>query len=395
MFDCSEYIDTRTGNTFDSCLSAGKGLPWPIEVKVASLPPMVTAPEVERLLAAGCPVAIGVSGGKDSAVTAFATQTYLNEIGHTGPRLLIHSDLGRVEWPQSLPLCQLLAERTGMELAVVRRQAGDLMDRWLARWENNVYRYANLELVTLPMPFSSKKLRFCTSELKVDVICRALTQRFPGQGILSVSGIRREESTERAKAPVCKAQPKLERKRLQTYGYDWHPILNWTLGDVLASHKLYDFPLHEAYVVYGSTRVSCCYCILASLGDLCAGARNPENHAIYREIVGLEITSTFSFKSNQWLGDVAPHLLSEEMRAELAGAKERAARRQAAEALIPGYLLYTDGWPTVMPTWSEAALLAEVRARVAEAVGISIGYATAEAVMGRYEELMAAKAMKG
>jgi hypothetical protein len=63
--------------------------------------------EVTKALKNGAPVAIGVSGGKDSAATGFATTDYLNEIGHPGPRLLVHRDLGRVEWRQSLRVCEL------------------------------------------------------------------------------------------------------------------------------------------------------------------------------------------------------------------------------------------------------------------------------------------------
>jgi tRNA(Ile)-lysidine synthase TilS/MesJ len=54
-------------------------------------------PEITSLLAAGSPVAIGISGGKDSSAVALRLQDYLLEIGHTGPRLLVHSDLGVVE----------------------------------------------------------------------------------------------------------------------------------------------------------------------------------------------------------------------------------------------------------------------------------------------------------
>ena len=43
-------------------------------------------------------------------------------------------------------------------------------------------------------------MRFCTSELKTAVICRELVKRFPGRQILSVTGIRRQESAGRAKA---------------------------------------------------------------------------------------------------------------------------------------------------------------------------------------------------
>jgi hypothetical protein len=58
---------------------------------------LAVTPEITDALKNGSAVAIGVSGGKDSAATAFATVDYLNEAGHHGPRLLTHSDLGRVE----------------------------------------------------------------------------------------------------------------------------------------------------------------------------------------------------------------------------------------------------------------------------------------------------------
>jgi 3'-phosphoadenosine 5'-phosphosulfate sulfotransferase (PAPS reductase)/FAD synthetase len=234
-------------------------------------------------------------------------------------------------------------------------------------------------------------MRFCTSELKTAIICRELVQRFPGQTILSVSGIRRDESAKRKKAPIAKAQPKLSSATHGTCGYDWHPILEWTKADVFAAHERHGFALHEAYRVYGSSRVSCAFCILGSQADLRASATCTENADIYREMVDLEITSTFSFQDSQWLGDVAPHLLSAQAHAGLVHAKAMAAVREAAEARIPAHLLYTKGWPTVMPTAEEAALLCAVRRTVAEAVELEIDYIEPNTLRERYAELMAAR----
>jgi hypothetical protein len=50
-------------------------------------------PEVD-ILRANCVVAIGVSGGKDSVACALAVERHLDNIGHTGTRLLVHSHLG-------------------------------------------------------------------------------------------------------------------------------------------------------------------------------------------------------------------------------------------------------------------------------------------------------------
>jgi hypothetical protein len=237
-------------------------------------------------------------------------------------------------------------------------------------------------------------MRFCTSELKTAVICRELIRRFPGQTIVSACGIRREESTNRAKAPIAKPQAKLVSRKHSTSGLDWHPIIEWTETDVYAFLAARGFELHEGYRLWGMSRISCAFCIMGSVADIAASVSCPDNQVVYREMVALEITSTFAFQGSRWLGDVAPDLLTPELVAGMATVKARAARRQAAEARIPKHLLYTKGWPTVMPTLAEAAVIAEARREVAEAVGLEIRFTTAAAVRARFAELMAAAAAK-
>ncbi len=353
--------------------------------------PLAISLEIAEQLAANAPVALGVSGGKDSSAMTLAVSTYLDEIGHRGPRLLIHSDLGRIEWKQSLPMCQRLADRVGMELVVVKRQAGDLLDRWKVRWANNCERYASLSCVKMILPWSTASMLFCRSELKAAIICRDLVERFPGAVIINASGIRADESPTRAKAPIWAPQSRLASKTYGTTGLDWHPILSWTLEQVFAYHQLRDFPLHEAYTRFLMSRVSCAFCILANLADLIASTTCPDNHAIYRELVAIEVLSTYSFQDTRWLGDIAPHLLSEEMRTGLEEAKRRAVLREAAEARIPKHLLYSKGWPTNKPSYDEARLLAEVRAEVAQILGLMIRYTDPDAILDRYDELIEEK----
>ena len=361
-------------------------------------PPVATDDAVERELRAGAAVAIGVSGGKDSCALAFATVAHLDAIGHTGPRVLIHADLGRVEWRQSLPVCERLAALLGLELIVVRRAAGDMMDRWLGRWKNNVARYADLSCVKVILPWSTPSMRFCTSELKTAPICSALVRRFPGQTIVSACGIRRAESNSRtsgrAIAPIAKVQKKLASKTHRTTGLDWHPIIEWEHADVFASLEARGFALHEAYTRYGMTRVSCRFCIMSSDPDRRAAAAAPESADLYREMVDLEITSTFAFQGNAWLGDVAPHLLTDEQRAGLAQSKAVAKFREDAEATIPKHLLYTAGWPEAMPTREEAEHLCTVRRVVGAMLGIAVSCTEPDELLARYAELMAAKAAK-
>lgn len=356
--------------------------------------PVATTPDVEKLLAANAPVAIGVSGGKDSTAVTFATLAHLDSIGHAGPRVLVHADLGATEWADSLPACQRLAEATGLELVVVRRKQGGMMERWEQRWRDNVARWLALSCVKIILPWSTPSMRFCTSELKIDQITRELSRRFPGQTIVNVTGIRAQESTERAKAAVSSCQPKLTSKTHKTTGVNWNAILTWSIGDVWASHDAHGFGRHEAYTVFGASRVSCVWCILATEDDHRAGARDPRNHALGRRMVCLEVASTFGFQGSRWLGDTVADLLTTEQVAAVAAAKSRAKRREAAEARIPTHLLYTKDWPTCIPTQDEAELLASVRAEVAAAMGLEPTFTDPAAIIARYTELMAEKARR-
>jgi 3'-phosphoadenosine 5'-phosphosulfate sulfotransferase (PAPS reductase)/FAD synthetase len=328
---------------------------------LAPLPPPLLLPsrgrdvevteDVLAYIRAGAAVAIGVSGGKDSCAVAFATVQVLETLGHRGPRVLVHADLGEIEWEDSLPMCRRLAAALGMELLVVARRAGGLVSRWEKRWTDNARRYAELECVKLILPFSTAALRFCTSELKVAVISSALATRFRGLPILSVSGIRRDESRDRARAPVAAVQKRLVKPRFGTVGLDWHPIGGWTVVDVLSFLEEMEFPLHPAYTVHGCSRVSCTFCILSARADLQAATRVPRNQAVYRRLVALECRSTFGFREDLWLSDLAPDLLDSEARAAVARAKTAAAVRCAAERRIPPHLLYVKGWPVAVPTW--------------------------------------------
>ena len=150
----------------------------------------------------------------------------------------------------------------------------------------------------------------------------------------------------------------------------------------------YYIPLHEAYSRYGSTRVICCFCILASQPDLLAATTCLENHDVYRALVELECVSRFAFQQHHWLGDLAPALLAARQRLALTRAKRCAQVRERAEARIPPHLRYTAGWPTVRPTHTEAMLLAEVRRTVADISEIPIDYCDADAIVARYDELM-------
>lgn len=94
---------------------------------------------------------------------------------------------------------------------------------------------------------------------------------------------------------------------------------------------------------------------------------------------------------NNWLGDVAPHLLGSELADRFQAAKRAAQLREIAEKKIPLGLEYQKGWPTRLPTMDEAKRLAEVRHTVAGLVGVEAGYLDPVAILERYDELLRAR----
>lgn len=348
-------------------------------------------PTIENALREGAHIAFSVSGGKDGAAATLITNHYLDSIGHPKRnRILIHAHLGRIEWADSLPSCQRLAEFVDLPLITVQRSAGDMVDRWLSRWESSKRRYANMECVTLISPWSSASLRFCTSELKRDPITSHLKKNFEKTNIISVIGIRREESDNRAKALISGLDSYSTKNKTGLVGYYWHPVLDLRLADVFALHKEVGFPLHEAYN-FGNQRVSCGFCILGSQNDITNAAMSNQLQEVYQELVQLEIDSAFSFQSTKWLGDAAPQRLLEGQADGITQAKKNHARRREIESEIPKSLRYEKGWPTRVPTFAEAELLARVRTEICKLAGIESCYLHGDTIINRYTDLMAQK----
>ena len=162
--------------------------------------------EISDLLAQGASLAISISGGKDS-------QAMLNWLVHlrqqyqwTGPCFAIHAHLGRAEWPQTLEHCQRICDQVGIELVVVQRENGDLVDRWRERMQKLM-----AEGNTKPF-WSSAQNRYCTSDLKRGPIDKYL-RRF--ECVISAEGIRAQESSNRAKQAVITLRDNISAGRLK------------------------------------------------------------------------------------------------------------------------------------------------------------------------------------
>jgi len=346
---------------------------------------------------AGAVFVFNLSGGKDSTATSHAAIAFLDSIGHSRDRRIgIHADLGRAEWQSTPATVERIAAVLGLELLTVRRTAGDLVQRWEKRFSNALERYEALATYNLIGPWSQANKRFCTSELKAQVMGPILARRFRGQQIVQVVGIRRDESTKRRGTAISQPDTRYAKpdNRHGTSMMLWHPGVDWSTEEVFGCHTRHGLPLHEAYTVYGSSRLSCAFCVLASIGDLRAAASAAGNLDLYLHLVAMEASSTFSFQPDRWLGDVAPSLLSNGLRADLEQAKRDAAQRRRIEEEMPAGLRYVKGWPVRLPDAGEAQAIAEARRPILRRHRREDRFRDGPAVRRRFEELMDIKARK-
>lgn len=242
--------------------------------------------------------------------------------------MAIHSHLGKIEHEDSLPSCRRVADRLNLPLIVVDAPDDGMIGIWKKRWRNNIKRYQELRCMTLIMPWSSAAMRFCTRAAKAQPIAQELVRRYPGKTIICVTGIRKDESSRRAKAQLIKEDSLLTRKKVKTIGYLWNPIRHWSVADVWAIHKAWQLRGHFAYIALKMSRVSCSACILSSQDDLQKSMRHPGNQPVLHTLTTMEIESGFAFQQGKWLADIAPELLTEDEKAGIKTAKEKAALRE-------------------------------------------------------------------
>lgn len=359
-----------------------------------STPTVALPPAIEAALRQGAWVVFNLSGGKDSSAALFATMPVLDALGHPPERrIAIHADLGKAEWDSTPATVARTAAMAAIALTVRSRQSGDLFDRWNQRFEAGKARYEELSTYNLIGPWSSASLRFCTSEQKAQVIGPYLARQLAGETIIQVIGIRRDESTARSTAPEWKRDTRFaaDGNRAGTRMMIWHPVIDWSTADVFDFHKAHRIPLHEAYTRYGSSRLSCRYCVLQSLADQQAAASCPSNHEAFIHLVALEARSTLSFQPGRWLADSAPQLLPPSLAADIARAKEDADQRRQLERTMPHGLRFQRGWPPRLPTMDEAATIAAARSPILQRHGLDNRFPESVDVRRRFEELIAAQ----
>lgn len=235
-------------------------------------------------------ILINSSGGKDS-------QTMLREVYNmavtqdvVGRLVVVHADLGRVEWANTKELAHAQAFYYGLPFEAIARPQGDLLAHVKER-----------------RMWPSSTTRYCTSDHKrgqVGKIITALSNSHPHSfyrkiKVLNCMGFRAEESAARAKRKPFETDHRNSngKRRVDT----WLPIFAWTERQVWESIKAARVPHHSAYDL-GMPRLSCVFCIFAPKPALVlAGRHNPE---LLQEYVDLEAEIGHKFRLDTSMAEV-------------------------------------------------------------------------------------------
>lgn len=225
-------------------------------------------------------ILVNSSAGKDSQAMLDFVVEQADAHGVRDRLVVVHADLGRVEWPGTLELAREHAAHYALRFEVVKREGrGDLLAeiRRRGKWPSSTERY-------------------CTSYYKRDQVAKLVTRlarevraRFRNGGldhqtpkILNCLGFRAEESPRRKKLPPFQGNRRLTTRTKKVD--DWLPIHDWTLKQVWARIRGAGTRHHPAYDL-GMTRLSCRFCIFAPRSQLIVSAKaNPELFAEYVEV---------------------------------------------------------------------------------------------------------------
>lgn len=235
--------------------------------------------EIHGLVRAGALFVVNHSGGKDSQ----AMYLMLRDLVPAAQMILVHADLGEVEWPGAQE--HISATTAGEPLFVCRA------------------RRTLLQMIAERGMFPSPQRRQCTSDLKRGPIERTIRQFLAknpqfGGNIVNCMGMRAQESSGRAKLvpfqwiPYENAKGKPTGKSIRPRGkkpgrewFDWLPIHDLSADEVFAAIADAGQKPHWVYAA-GMSRFSCCFCIMSNTADLTTAAHL--NPGLYRKYVDLE-----------------------------------------------------------------------------------------------------------
>jgi 3'-phosphoadenosine 5'-phosphosulfate sulfotransferase (PAPS reductase)/FAD synthetase len=246
------------------------------------------------------------SGGKDSQAMLDVMVALADSLGVPRYKLVVvHCDLGRMEWAGTRELAEEQARHYGLRFEVVSRPEGDLLDHVLARGR-----------------WPSSTTRYCTSDHKRGQVLKLMTRLAGETGrqggpvrILNCLGLRAQESDARRDCPTCKRRQPAQATCTRCHGTGDHqtfevdaratngrrhvdtflPVHDWTLTQVWDRIRQSGVRHHAAYDL-GMSRLSCCFCVFGSKPDLLLAAKhNPELLDAYCAVEA-QIGHTFTHK---------------------------------------------------------------------------------------------------
>lgn len=245
-------------------------------------------------------IVVNSSAGKDSQAMLDYVVQLARAAGVLERVVVVHCDLGRMEWAGTRELAERQAAHYGLRFEVVSRIGGT------AKVDGKAYRAGEtfgdlLDYVERRQKWPDNQNRFCTSDFKRGPVSTLLTRlaaesrksgvRYPR--LLNCLGLRAQESPGRAKEdPFQSDEKNTNGRRLVDR---WLPIHDWTTERVWERIRASGVEHHRAYDV-GMKRLSCAFCIFAPKAALLIAAKhNPE---LLREYARVEqkIGHTFTKK---------------------------------------------------------------------------------------------------
>jgi len=220
--------------------------------------------EIEELRDRGALFVLNHSGGKDSQTMTILVRNLVPD----RQILVIHAVLEGVVWEGDIEQIEATTEELPLILAHPVKTFFQMVER-RQRW---------------PSP----QQRQCTSDLKRGPIEREirryLKQHHEYHGlVVNCMGMRAEESPGRAKLETLKLNKRNSKAGREWY--DWLPIHKMTTAGVFETIRAAGQTPHWVYAA-GMTRLSCCFCIMASQSDLrCAAGLKRD---LYRRYVETE-----------------------------------------------------------------------------------------------------------
>lgn len=279
-------------------------------------------------------VVISVSAGKDSQAMLIRVVEQADAEGYPRANLVVvHADMGRVEWPGTIEAARDHAAAFGLRFEVVAREQGDLLDHVRDRrdrldatarelWAKAEQlradgQHEQAEQVAAagqrkwdaPAWPGPGNARWCTSDHKTAQIQKLITRlarewraEHPEEDrpfrVLQAMGMRAEESADRAAAPPVRRNPRSNGRKEIT---DWRPIHEWLVGQVWDTIHASGILHHYAYDL-GAERVGCVLCFYKPRAELAAAVlHNPE---LAQQYLDTEQYARSTFKNGLSIAEV-------------------------------------------------------------------------------------------